>query len=70
VDRFFADYTETINLLAQFPYAGREREDTSHGLRSYPAYPYVIFYRVFDDLKKAVIVTIVHGAMDINAEFA
>jgi plasmid stabilization system protein ParE len=54
--------------LGTFPRAGRERAELRTNLRSYPAHPYVIFYAVDDKAQKVVLVRILHGSMDLDAD--
>ena len=53
--------------LCDFPFIGRDRSALSPGIRSIVAYPYVIFYMVEPDA--IVVVRVIHGSMDIDAEF-
>jgi len=56
----------TVNL-EHWPYSGRRRDSLLPGLRSVPAAPYVIFYRVRGDAVE--IVRVLHGRRDIDAIF-
>ncbi len=40
----------TISLLPEFPFQGRDRSDLVPGLRSLAVAHYLVFYRVFDDM--------------------
>ena len=53
--------------LSLFPFIGRTRSVLSPGLRSVVAYPYVIFYVIENE--RIVIVRVLHGCRDIDAEF-
>ena len=53
--------------LSLFPFIGRERNALSKGIRSVVAYPYVIFYLIDGD--RIVVVRVLHGRRDIDAEF-
>ncbi|HEX6016079.1 MAG TPA: type II toxin-antitoxin system RelE/ParE family toxin [Geminicoccaceae bacterium] len=54
-------------LLAEHPQIGRERPELSPGLRSFPVWPYVIFYRPIGG--GARILRIVHGHQDLEWVF-
>src|SRR5512140_3579755 len=54
--------------LEHWPHAGRQRDDLLPGLRSVLAVPYVIFYRVRNDVVE--VVRVIHGRRDIDAIFA
>ncbi len=51
-------------LLAESPEMGRTREELARGLRSFPADPYVIFYKPRHD--GIEIIRVLHGARDIE----
>jgi toxin ParE1/3/4 len=59
---------ETCRMLEEHPLAGRAREEIRPGLRSALASPYVIFYRVNDDV--AQLVRILDGRRDIDEIFS
>ena len=56
-----------FQALAAQPLMGRQRDDLAAGLRSVPMSPYVIFYEAMSD--GVVIVRVLHGARDIEAQF-
>jgi len=56
-----------LQNLGDFPFIGRDRSMLSQGIRSVVAYPYVIFYLVESD--RIVVVRVLHGRRDIDAEF-
>jgi toxin ParE1/3/4 len=53
------------DLLAQYPEAGRLREELLPNLRSVPVSRYVIFYRIASD--EIQVIRILHGARDLPA---
>jgi toxin ParE1/3/4 len=64
---FFREIDRKFENLGLFPFIGRERTTLSKGIRSVVAHPYVIFYMVDGD--RIVIVRVLHGRRDIDAEF-
>jgi len=54
--------------LSDWPMSGRNRDNIAPGLRSIPAAPHVIFYRVAGQTVE--IVRVIDGRRDIEAEFA
>ena len=64
-DTLLKKILERVNDQAEFPFAGRGRDDLSPGLRSFVVSPYVVFYRVLDDTLE--IVRVLHGSRDIDA---
>ncbi len=64
-DRFIDSLTERFLLLADYPYAGRRRDDLQLGIRGFPVGEYVILYRVKD--ADVVIVRVVRGSRDLDA---
>lgn len=63
VDRIDAKF----RALAQHPLMGRDRSELAAGLRSVPLPPYVIFYEPVPT--GVVIVRVLHGARDTEAQF-
>lgn len=64
---------EAIGRVAGNPASGRLRKEFGPGLRSVPAVPYVIYYRIREDIREdrfVEIVRVLHGARDAAAEFA
>lgn len=53
--------------LEYWPHAGRPRDGLLPGLRSVLAVPYVIFYRVQNDVVE--VVRVLHGRRDIDSIF-
>jgi toxin ParE1/3/4 len=56
------------DMLARFPHAGRERADLRAGLRSWPVYPYIVFYDVDDDRHRVIIERVLHGRMELDED--
>jgi toxin ParE1/3/4 len=57
----------TTRLLAERPKIGREWPEISPGLRSFAAWPYVIFYRPL--AQGARVVRVIHGHQDLDRAF-
>lgn len=57
-----------MNLLAEYPELGPEREELGIGLRYYPTGSYLVFYTVSDSFIE--IRRIMHGAREITAEIS
>ena len=53
-----------VELLASFPESGRIHPDIGEGYRSSLVSPYLIFYRIDQDVVE--ILRIVHGSRDLN----
>jgi toxin ParE1/3/4 len=66
-DRFIRNIISRLPVLASMPYMGRQREELSARLRSFPIASYVIFYRPMDD--GIEVVRILHGARDFPPLF-
>lgn len=62
-DRFEA----VSSMLADHPFAGRARDELAPGLRSFPAGPYILFFRQAP--YGIEIVRILDGRRDIDASF-
>jgi toxin ParE1/3/4 len=60
--------TDRFWLLARHPYMGRQRDDLSPGLRSFPAGDYIIVHRVQQD-EVVRILFVFHGNQDIELFF-
>ena len=54
-------------FLARNPYAGREQDEISLGIRSFPVGPYLIFYE--SSPEEIRVARILHGARDIRKAF-
>ena len=66
-DRFIDELYETLGQLSRHPGMGCQREEVAPGLRSFPHYRYVIFYKA--DSNSVKIVRVLHGARDVEAGF-
>jgi toxin ParE1/3/4 len=53
-----------MDLLRQFPYAGRGREELGEGLRSFVVRKYLIFYSI--DGNVVDVFRVLHGSRDIE----
>ncbi len=58
------DFREKTEALARFPEMGRLRPEIASDLRSTLVWPYVLFYRVEDDVVQ--ILRILHGKRDLR----
>ena len=56
----------TFDMLAETPFAGRERSELRKGLRSFPVGNYLIFYVPTAD--GVEVVRVMHGRQDISAD--
>jgi len=59
---------DTCRMLEEHPLAGRERNEITSGLRSALSSPYVIFYRVRNDVPEFV--RVLDGRRDIDEIFS
>lgn len=66
-DRFIQVIVSRFPMLASMPKAGRQREELSARLRSFPVGNYVIFYRPMEN--GIAIVRVLHGARDFPPLF-
>ncbi len=55
---------ERINRLELDPLAHMGRPGLIEGTRELVEYPYIIVYKVFDERREIVVLSIVHGAQD------
>jgi toxin ParE1/3/4 len=58
---------EKFRQLADLPFIGRERSSLGSGIRSVVVGNHLVFYTVGEDA--VMIVRVIHGRMDIDAEF-
>ena len=56
----------TFNMLAETPFAGRDRSELRAELRSFPVGSYLIFYRPTPD--GVEVVRVMHGRQDIGTD--
>ena len=63
-DKIVREISDALRPIEDYPFAGRARDEVRPGLRSITARPYVIFYRMRDDV--AEIVRILHGRRDLD----
>jgi len=67
-DKIAREIDQACLLLEDHPFAGRARAEVRPGLRSIAASPYVVFYRITDDV--AEIVRVLDGRRDLDEIFA
>lgn len=67
-DRMIKTIAETCRMLEDHPIVGRARDEIRSDLRSILAHPYVIFYRIRNDIPQ--IVRVLHGRRDIDEIFS
>ena len=65
--RLMETFREKFRLLAQFPKMGRERNELSLYLRSFPVGRYLVFYQPTDD--GVEILRVQHSARDLRGLF-
>jgi len=51
-----------------FPAAGRDRSELRAQLRSFGVHPYLVFYRIDEQVRNVNIVRILHGRMDFDTD--
>ena len=68
-ERCERDFEGALALLAEFPFAGRKREERSGSLRSYNVHPHVMFYRVDEVARTISLVRIAHAHRDLGPDF-
>ena len=64
---FYKRLRDVFSLLSENPRIGRERNDISEGLRSFPVGAYLIFYRM--RTREISIVRVIHGARELGQFF-
>ncbi len=64
---FIVSLDDTLALLAEFPYLGRERKEWKEGLRSTLHKGYIVIYRVIEE--GVLIERIVYASRDIEGLF-
>jgi len=67
-DKIVREIERASRLIEDHPFGGRPRDEVRPGLRSISVAPYVIFYRVRNDVPE--IVRILHGRRDLDEIFA
>lgn len=67
-DRLLALIDSKFQSLSRQPGLGRQRDELSPGLRSFPLGSYVIFY--IQDSGSLLIVRVLHGARDLELRFS
>jgi toxin ParE1/3/4 len=66
-DRLLALIDSKFQSLSRQPGLGKDRDELSPGLRSFPVGSYVIFY--IQDSGSLLIVRVLHGARDVELQF-
>lgn len=66
-DGILREIGKTYGLLSAWPLLGRKRDKLSPGIRSLPVNPYIIFYRITEDVVR--IVRILHQSRDTDLVF-
>jgi len=66
-DRYLRYIVSKFTVLASMPYMGRQRDQLTPGLRSFPVRNYLIFYRPRDN--GIEVVRVLHGARDLPPLF-
>ena len=66
-DGVLRDLDAALQVVSDFPRAGRRREELRPRLRSFPVGSYVIFYR---PVRGGIeLIRVLHGARDVRREF-
>ena len=68
-ERLIDELDEALNKLAEYPDVGRNRDELSKGLTSFPVGNYVVYYRKLSTLKGIEVVRVLHGRRDVEAGF-
>ncbi|MDQ2681784.1 MAG: type II toxin-antitoxin system RelE/ParE family toxin [Candidatus Eremiobacteraeota bacterium] len=58
-----------IELLERMPRLGRLRPEFAPDMRSFPAQPFIVFYRVIDADESVEIVRVIDGRRDLGTVF-
>jgi toxin ParE1/3/4 len=66
-DRLLNELAHVMDLIAEYPWMGRERADLHDGLRGFPHGSYVIYWRIHDDVVE--IVRVLHQKQDVERAF-
>jgi toxin ParE1/3/4 len=66
-DNIARKIADACGVIADYPLAGRARDELRPGIRSFAVRPHVIFYRVVADTPE--IVRVLDGRRDIDAIF-
>jgi toxin ParE1/3/4 len=61
-DALISDITMATSLIAENPQGWRERTELMRGIRAVPIHPYLIFYRIADQMPE--IVRVLHQRRD------
>ena len=64
-DRIASSILGKCRSHARFPETGRSRDELAPGLRSFPASPYVVFYRPVEGTIQ--VIRILHGSRDTDS---
>jgi toxin ParE1/3/4 len=67
-DRVLRDVQHVVMTLAEFPQAGRSRNELRPGLRSLPVGAHIVFYRIVEG--RPQIIRVIDGRQDIAVIFA
>lgn len=66
-DSLLRVFDSKLQLLSDFPHAGRRRDEVRRRLRSFPVGEYVIYYR---PIRGGIqLIRVVHGARDLRKIF-
>jgi len=65
---FQATFRTALEVLEHFPSSGRKRSELRPELRSFIAHPYVIFYEIDSSSMTVIILRVLHGHMDLDAD--
>ncbi len=64
-DVFLGKLDQTMQALADFTHIGVDRPELGRGLKSFPSYRYVLYYRV-NASNDVELVRVLHGSRDVQ----
>gem|GEM_PF-3477255 len=68
IERFVDAFARLRASLIKNPRIGRARPELLERLRSWPIYPWIVYYSVNDHERRVEIEAVFHGAMDIDSQ--
>jgi plasmid stabilization system protein ParE len=68
VERFVEAFGRLRAALIKNPRIGRARPELLERLRSWPIYPWIVYYSVNEHERRVEIEAVFHSAMDIDSE--
>ncbi len=68
IERFFDAFDRLRGALMKNPRIGRPRPELLERLRSWPIYPWIVYYSVSEHERRVEIEAVFHSAMDIDSQ--